>query len=88
MDKQRAKIGKHIRMTHHTDTGDLIIKLMPSENHNAAHLTLAGTFHGKVFQMGIPRVNRLKPLGGTTFFGPGSSKDADTSYRPVSRPIG
>ncbi|MCJ1341883.1 hypothetical protein MMC31_000061, partial [Peltigera leucophlebia] len=27
MDKRRADIGKHIRMEHHTDTGDLIIKL-------------------------------------------------------------
>lgn len=47
MDKQRAKIGKHIRMEYHTDTGDLIIKLMPSEKHESAHITLADEIQEK-----------------------------------------
>lgn len=88
MDKQRANIGKHIRMEHHTDTGDLIIKLMPSEKHQSAHITLADEIQEKEMQWGIPRENRLKGLGGTTFSGPVSSKEADTAFRPISRPIG
>ena len=88
MDKQRAKIGKHIRMEHHTDTGDLIIKLMPSEKHQSAHISLAEEMIEKQINWGIPRENRLKGLGGTTFHGPSSSKEGDTAYRPISRTIG
>lgn len=47
MDKQRAKIGKHIRMDHHIDTGDSIIKLMPSERHVSAYITLADEIQEK-----------------------------------------
>lgn len=86
MDQQRAKIGKHIRMTHHTDTGDLIIKLMPSLAHEAAHLDLAELFQGLMSQMSISHANRLAAIGGTRCFGPGSSKEADTAYKPRSRP--
>lgn len=86
ISKQQGKIGKHIRMTHHTDTGDLIIKLMPSVDHEAAHLDLAELFQGLVTQMGISHANRLAAVGGTTYFGPGSSKQADTAYTPRFRP--
>lgn len=75
-------------MEHHTDTGDLVIKLMPSEKHESAHITLADEIQEKDIQWGIPRENRLKGLGGTTFSGRGSSKEADTTFRPISRPIG
>ena len=88
IDKQRAKIGKHIRMEHHTETGDLIIKLMPSEERQSAHITLADEIKDNEIQWGIPRENRLKDLGATKFFGSGSSKEADTAFRPISRPIG
>lgn len=40
-----------MRMTQHTDTGNLIIKLMPSVDHKAAHLDLAELFQGPVAQM-------------------------------------
>lgn len=86
ISKQQGKIGKHIRMTHHTATGDLIIKLMPSVDHEAAHLDLAELFQGLVAQMGISHANRLAAVGGTTYFGPGSSKQADTAYKPRFRP--
>lgn len=86
ISKQQGKIGKHIRMTHHIDTGDLIIKLMPSVDHEAAHLDLAELFQGLVAQMGISHANRLAVVGGTTYFGPCSSKEADTAYKPRFRP--
>lgn len=75
-------------MEHHTDTGDLIIKLMPSEKHESAHITLADEIKEKEIQWGIPREDRLKGLGATTFFGSGSSQEADTAFGPISRPIG
>lgn len=73
-------------MTHHTETRDLIIKLMPSVDHETAHLDLAKLFQGLVAQMGISHANRLAAVGETRYFGPGSSKEADTTYKPRFRP--
>lgn len=75
-------------MEYHTDTGDLVIKLMPSEKHESAHITLADEIQEKDIQWGIARENRLKDLGGTTFSGRGSSKEANAAFKPISRPIG
>jgi hypothetical protein len=41
IDNKRNDIGKHTRMTHYIDTGLLVVKLMPSENHQSAHLSLS-----------------------------------------------
>lgn len=84
--KQQAKIGKHIWMTHHTNTGDLIIKLMPSVDHKAAHLDPTKLFQGLVTQIGILHANRLAAVGGTRYFGLGSSQEADSAYKPRFRP--
>src|SRR5271156_4468296 len=55
IDRQRANIGKHTRMTHYTDTDLLITKLMPSGEHEAAHITLADEVNRKLEEMGLPR---------------------------------
>src|SRR5271163_5287871 len=54
IDRQRASIGKHTRMTHYTDTDLLVIKLMPSKKHEAAHTTLAEVVIDKLRGMGLP----------------------------------
>lgn len=73
-------------MTHHTDTGDLIMKLMPSVDQNTVHLGLADDFHDQMVGMGIPRLNRLLSVGCTTYFGPNFSKQADAAYKPHPLP--
>jgi hypothetical protein len=84
MDRQRASIGKYTRMTHYTDTDLLVIKLMPSGIHEAAHLSLADEVNRKLEGMG-PRKS-LYPLGKTTFFGPNSSHEGDSTFKPMCRP--
>lgn len=37
---------------HHTDTGNLIIELMPSEKHKSAHITLVDEIQEKEMQWG------------------------------------
>src|SRR6266487_1030696 len=39
IDRTRHGKGRNIRMTHYTDEDLLVVKLMPSAKHEAAHLT-------------------------------------------------
>src|SRR5271156_3836174 len=81
IDRQRASIGKHTRMTHYTDTDLLVIKLMPSKEHEAAHITLAEVVNDKLRGMGLP-IGSLIPLGAGKCNGPNSSKEGDSTYKP------
>jgi hypothetical protein len=85
IDRQRASIGKHTRMTHYTDTDLLIIKLMPSKEYEAAHTTLAEDIIDKLRGMGLPK-RSLFPLGAGKCDGPNSSKEGDSTYKPKCRP--
>jgi hypothetical protein len=84
IDRQRASIGKHSRITHYTDTDLLVIKLMPSAKYEAGHITLAGRVIRKLERMGLPE-DILFPLGATICFGPSSSKQGDSTYKPQCR---
>ncbi|KAF2194373.1 hypothetical protein K469DRAFT_651654 [Zopfia rhizophila CBS 207.26] len=84
LDRKRASIGKHTRMSHCTDTNLLIVKLMPSVEHEIAHLILADDLRDALAGMGLPR-RSLVPLGGSKFSGPNSSKEGDSAYKPPSR---
>ncbi|KAF2194874.1 hypothetical protein K469DRAFT_706356 [Zopfia rhizophila CBS 207.26] len=84
IDRERASIGKHTRMTHYADTNELIVKLMPSVEHELAHLTLVRKLDAAVIGMGLP-VESLIPLGGTKFSGPNFSKEGDSAFKPLSR---
>jgi Fe2+ transport system protein FeoA len=54
IDRQRAKTGKHTRMTHYTDTDELIIKL-PTIEHETAHISLSDEVNHKLEGMGLAR---------------------------------
>ncbi|OCL00245.1 uncharacterized protein K441DRAFT_97134 [Cenococcum geophilum 1.58] len=84
IDHERASIGKHTRMSHDTDDDLLVIKLMPSARHENAHITLGMELVLALIGMGLPR-RCLYALGGTTFHGHNSSKEADSAYKPISR---
>jgi len=77
------KRGKHTRVTYYKDINLLIIKLMPSVKHEAAH--------GNFGQMKVIKTNvmgmsdNLYSTGATRFEGSSSSKEADTSFKPRSR---
>ena len=82
IDHKRASIGKHIRMTHHTDTNELIVKLVPSGKHILAHTSLADHLTYGQFQMGFSVRNLLLNMQSTRCSGPSSYKEADSSYKP------
>jgi len=85
IDCKRASIGKHMRMTHYVDTGDLIIKLMPSAEHEAAHIELAFKFRVRFLTMGLPD-DCLYGQGATRFLGQSngqrSSIEGDSAFKP------
>lgn len=85
IDNARDSIGKHLQMTHYTDTNMLIVKLMPSEEHESAHLTLGMKLILKVIAMGMTDED-LRPVSATRYRRNTSSKEGDTSYKPVLRP--
>lgn len=85
IDNARDSIGKHLRMTRYTDTNMLIVKLMPSEEHESAHLTLGMKLILKVIAIGMIDKD-LRPVGATRYRRNTSSKEGDTSYKPVLRP--
>ena len=82
IDMARASIGKHIRITHHADSGRLIVKLMPSIKHQAPLLLFSEKLVFKIRTMGVPR-NELYPVGATRYKGLRSSREADTAYKPL-----
>ena len=84
IDNKRARIGKHTRMTHYTDIDLLIVKLMPSAEHEIAHLTLSQEIVAALLRMGL-RTTRFVPIGATKFSPPNSSKEGDSAYKPATR---
>lgn len=73
-------------MTHHTDTNELIVKLMPSGEHETAHLSLAEALNRELDHISTSFENLLVPVEGSSrCSGPSSSKEADSSYKPISR---
>jgi len=84
IDRARNKIGKGTRMTHYTDTNLLIVKL-PTAEHESAHGELAKEVVVALAAMG-PKLATYEFhfVGATTFRVRGSSKEADSAYRPRS----
>jgi hypothetical protein len=80
IDHQRASIGKGIRLTHYTDT-DLLIVKVPTAEHEQAHLSIFYKVNDILRGMGLPGLS-LWPCGGTTYHGPSSSKEGDSTYKP------
>lgn len=85
IDHKRASIGNHIRMTHHTDTNVLIVKLMPSVKHELAHTYFTDQLTYQLIQMGIKFDGLLSNMAGSRCSGPRSSKEADAAYKPICR---
>jgi hypothetical protein len=86
IDHQRASIGKGIRMTHYTDT-DLLIVKVPTIEHETAHTTISYKVNRKLEGMGLPELS-LWPCGSTTYHASGSSKEGDSTYKPMCRTRG
>jgi hypothetical protein len=84
IDRARRSIGCHTRMAHYIDEDLLIVKLMPSAGHEAAHLNFGKKLGNKTISMGMADED-LYCLGGTRFPGRRSSKEGDSAYKPPSR---
>jgi hypothetical protein len=53
IDRHRRTIGMHTRVTHYIDTDTLVIKLMPSVEHEASHATFGQKVYAKSLRMGM-----------------------------------
>jgi hypothetical protein len=82
IDKERASIGKDIRL-YHQFNGLMIIKLMLSPLHEIAHIMFGDGLKDAIAAMGLAR-NSLVPIGAGRFSGMLSSKEGDTSFKPRS----
>ena len=82
IDASRTGIGRHTRMTCYTEFELLIVKLMPSVKHEAAHRCFSENFVYKIRVVGVPRTG-FYPLGAGRFEGYISSKEADSACKPI-----
>jgi hypothetical protein len=82
IDHQRAQIGKDTRITHYTDTHELIIKVIPLKLHETAHISLGDRVNRKLEGMGLP-IGCLMPLGAGRCSAANFSKEGDSSYKPL-----
>jgi hypothetical protein len=76
--------GKSTRVTYYEDINLLIIKLMPSTIHEAAHVNFGREITDKVTGMGM-RKRELWGVGAGRFHGSSCSKEGDSSFKPRSR---
>jgi hypothetical protein len=85
IEAARDSMGKHIRLTHYTDTDLLIVKI-PTAEHESAHRNLAKRVVITLDRMGTPGLaeDEFHSVGATTFHTRNSSKEADSAYRPRS----
>lgn len=82
IDNVRTSLGRHTRMSYYADTELLIIKLMPSVKHDAAHRMLSDDLVSKIRAMGVPK-REFASLGSGRIQGHYSSKEADEAYKPL-----
>lgn len=82
IDASRTSIGRHMRMAYYADIDLLIVKLMPSVSHEAAHRYFSQDFDGRIQDMEVPR-SELYPIGAGQIEGRNSSKEADSAYKPL-----
>jgi hypothetical protein len=85
IDAACDSMGKHIRLTHYTDTGLLIVKL-PTAKHESAHGNLAKRVGSVLTRMGTPGLaeDEFCFVGATTYHGRNSSKEGDSAYKPLT----
>ncbi|KIX01034.1 uncharacterized protein Z518_10100 [Rhinocladiella mackenziei CBS 650.93] len=84
IDAKRESIGRHARMSCYTYDNLLIIKLMPSVEHEMVHRNLGENIKFELIQMGIKR-NHFPAVGAGRYSRPHSSKEGDTAYKPATR---
>ena len=82
IDNARTSLGRHTRMSYYADTELLIIKLMPSVKHDAAHRMLSDDLVSKIRAMGVPK-REFASLGSGRIKGDHSLKEADEAYKPL-----
>lgn len=80
IDRRRSSISKGIRMTYHTDTNILIVKV-PTAEHEHVHILFADAVNEKLERMGLPRRSMIGG-GATRYDGFSSKKEGDSSLRP------
>jgi len=83
IDRARDSVGKHIRMAHYADSNLLIVKLMPSLEHEAAVVNLVKRLDRILALMGVPP-DEFYGCGAARYSAGNSSKEGDSAYKPLS----
>jgi hypothetical protein len=88
IDEDRSQIGKSTRISYYQLGGLMIVKLLSSLAHEAAHLLLADEIKAALHGMGLPR-SSLYPCGANRFSEMASSKEGDSAFKARNaRPYG
>lgn len=83
IDHERGDIGGNMRLSYDSDCEELIVKLMPTFQHEAAHCGFSHELTSRARLMGIPW-GSLIPCGATRYRGRSnsSSKEGDSGHKP------
>ncbi|CUS15709.1 unnamed protein product [Tuber aestivum] len=86
LKSNRDDSHKSLRFLYLNDAETLIVKIMPGPTHETATRELALIVRLKIGAMGLLRT--VRDMGGTTYPGAASQKDADSAIRPTAfRPL-
>ncbi len=77
------KLDKHVRICYFQEEELLIIKYMPSVEHEHARMRIHNQIQAKVWSMGISDAE-FYSLGSARYYGANSNKEADCAYKSRS----
>lgn len=83
IDHKRRNIGGNMRCNYNSDCEELIVKLMPTFQHEAAHCGFSQELTSRARLMGIP-LGSFIPCGATMYRGRSNSsfKEGDSGHKP------
>jgi len=83
IEEKRYAIRRGLRFTYCTDIDTLIIKV-PSREHERVNRAFTHDFARRIEHMGLTDIDDLCDMGGTTYTGRSTKKEADSCWRPVA----
>lgn len=83
IDNEKREIGGNMRFFYNSDCEELIVKLMPTFQHEAAHCGFSHELTARARLMGLP-MGSLFPCGATRYRGRSNSsfKEGDSGHKP------
>lgn len=84
IDRKRGSFQTSLRFMYCGLEKVLVVKLMPSQAHEKAHLIFSSIIISRLPQMGLSAFD-IFSVGGTRFTSNTNSKEADSAFKPLSR---